>query len=81
MCAYVCVDCMYEYVYVCECVCCAVWHYFWGDMKKCPLTPDRKTTTDQSEDTTNDHLVEPMKFTEITWNMEEGLFKYGGEVI
>lgn len=41
----------------------------------CPLSPDRKPTTDQSIDTTRVQLGEPMTFIEFTYrSIVEGLF-------
>lgn len=42
-------------------------HYSCGDVNKCPLTPNREPTTDQSKDTTEVQLGELMSFIEVTY--------------
>lgn len=45
-----------------------VWHYFWEDVHKY-YSPDRKTKTDQSKDSTKAQLqqVQPISFIEVTY--------------
>lgn len=46
---------------------CVVWHCFWGDLNRCPLSTDRELTRDQSKDTNQVHLGEPKKQLTGIW--------------